>query len=112
MEKDKNQLKVLKCRQCQGLFVAPKYNCPQCSGTSFESVGVTGEGTLRTYTTIRVPPLGFEKQAPYTIGVVELQEGTNITARLVVQDGVEPTIGKKVKFLRSEKGMHWFQYCG
>ncbi len=112
MGKDAGQLMVLKCQRCQGLFIPPKYNCPQCTGADFASVAVTGKGKLRTYTTIRVPPLGFENQVPYEIGVIELLEGINLTARLVVKDGEEPAIGGEVKFLRSEGGTHWFEYCG
>jgi len=112
MGKNVCQLMVLKCQRCQGLFVPPKYNCPQCTGTDFDSVGVSGKGKVRTYTTIRVPPLGFESQVPYEIGVIELLEGINLTARLIVKGGEEPTIGGKVKFLRSEGGTHWFEYCG
>ena len=112
MGKDVDQLMVLKCQRCQGLFIPPKYNCPQCTGENFDRVAVTGKGKLRTYTTIRVPPLGFQNQVPYKIGVIELLEGINLTARLIVKDGEEPTIGGEVKFLRSEGGTHWFEYCG
>ena len=108
MDKNINQLLVLKCRKCLALSVPPKYNCPHCAGTDFEDVGLHGKGRLLTYTTIRVPPAGFEDQVPYDIGIIELSEGINLTARLEVNDREELKIGRGVTFLRKEGGTYWF----
>jgi len=59
MGKDGLQLVLLKCQRCQALFIPPKYNCSQCMGTDFASVVSEWRGKLKTYTTIRVPPLGL-----------------------------------------------------
>lgn len=69
----------------------------------------SGEGEILTYTTIRVPPAGFEDQAPYDICVIRLSEGINVTARIVAQEGGKgPEIGDRVSFLRNEEGANWF----
>lgn len=108
MEKNSSQLIVLKCQQCHGLFVPPKYSCPQCAGTEFKEVSVSGKGRIMTYTTIRVPPLGFENQVPYDIAIIELPEGIDLTVRLEVKGKEVPKIGGEAFFLRKEGGTYWF----
>jgi uncharacterized OB-fold protein len=41
----------------------------------FEFVEVSGKGTLHTFTKIVAAPTGFEDVAPYTVGVVDLEDG-------------------------------------
>jgi uncharacterized OB-fold protein len=40
----------------------------------------SGKGKLLTYTRIHAAPTGFEDEAPYTIGVVDLAEGGRLLA--------------------------------
>jgi len=42
---------------------------------NFEFTQYSGKGTLQTHTLITAPPSGFEAEAPYHIGVVDLEEG-------------------------------------
>lgn len=55
------------------------------------------EGEIVTYTTVFVPPSGFESQAPYVVVVVQLINGKKITAQLVDFDEQHLSIGQKVK---------------
>jgi uncharacterized OB-fold protein len=110
MEKNSDKLIVLRCQKCKGLFVPPKYTCPNCAVNKFEEVELSGKGKIMTYTTIRVPPLGFENQVPYDLAVIRLPEGIDLTARLVVKENEEPNIGREVFFLRNEAGVYWFGF--
>lgn len=104
-----NQLMLLKCETCGKLFIPPRYVCAECGGNQFVETVSSGEGEILTYTTIRVPPAGFEDQAPYDICVIRLSEGINVTARIVAQEGGKgPEIGDRVSFLRNEEGANWF----
>ncbi|WP_198469051.1 OB-fold domain-containing protein, partial [Acetomicrobium sp. S15 = DSM 107314] len=38
-----------------------------------------GAGEIYTFTTIHVPPEGFEDKVPYTVVVVKLDEGTLVS---------------------------------
>ncbi len=93
-----NVLKGLKCLECGTITVPPKAACDECGSTDQEVTQLTGDGTIRTFTVIRVPPEGF--QAPYVVVLVQLREGPWLTGLL---NGVEPDgasmelIGKKVK---------------
>jgi len=104
-----NKLMVVKCKGCGKLYTPPAYICSQCGLDEFEEVELTKKGTVRTYTTIRVPPLGFEDQSPYDIAIIEVPEGINILARLVTYPGKEPKVGDEATFIKREAGAYWFK---
>jgi uncharacterized OB-fold protein len=61
-------------------------------------VTLSGRGSLLSFTTIRIPPVRFKGQEPYDIGVIDLDEGLRITARLKVPLNREAAIGDQVVF--------------
>jgi uncharacterized OB-fold protein len=103
------QLTVVKCKGCGQLLVPPKYMCPECGNSEFTEVALSGNGQILTYTTIRVPPLGFEDQVPYDIAVLQLDEGIKLTARIATQGEERPKIGDKVSFINKDRGAYWFR---
>jgi len=54
-------------------------------------------GTIISWSLIRVPPDGFNDQAPYPIAIVELENGSRILSQVVdwKTDSLKP--GQKVK---------------
>lgn len=54
------------------------------------------EGTIVSWTVIRVPPGGFSSLAPYPVVVVDLVVGSRISAQLVDWTESDLTVGKKV----------------
>lgn len=54
----------------------------------------SGRGTIVTYTTIHVGPAGFERNTPYHVALVKLDEGPVISG-IVVDKKID--IGKKVR---------------
>lgn len=93
-----NRLMGLICHDCGGITTPPKATCDQCSGIALETVELSGNGAIRTYTVIRVAPEGVE--APYIVVLVELDEGPWLMGNL---DGIAPDaastvlIGRRVK---------------
>ena len=53
-------------------------------------------GSIISFTMIRVPPIGFEDQAPYPIVLVRIDQKNHI-GQLVDYDGQEIKIGLKVQ---------------
>lgn len=88
----------LNCNKCGTYTVPPQKVCAQCGSEDFDVVELSGVGTLRTFTTIRVAPVGFE--APYIVGEAELEEGPWLMGNIIGIDidkaGLE-IVGKKVK---------------
>jgi uncharacterized OB-fold protein len=60
-------------------------------------VKLADRGTLITYTIIRVPPHQFADQAPYAVGIAELDDGVKITAQVVDCAFTDLRIGMRVK---------------
>jgi uncharacterized OB-fold protein len=67
-----------RCKKCGYKTFPPVADCPQCP--NFEFVEYNGKGKLFTFSTIAAAPTGFEDEVPYTIGVVELEEGGRLLA--------------------------------
>ncbi len=55
------------------------------------------EGTIVSWTVVRVPPAGFSNLAPYPVVVVDLAGGGRITAQLVDWNEADLTEGRRVK---------------
>ena len=84
-----------KCRKCGAIYVPPRPICPKCHARETELVVMKGKGKLAAYTVIAVgPPMmveeGFDRENPYCSGVVELEEGARITARILGVDVAKP----------------------
>lgn len=96
----KNKLMGLKCNKCGTVTCPPMMVCSECSGTDLDIVQLTGKGKIVTFTTTNVAPEGRQNEVPYTIVLVELNEGPWIMGNLVDMDPAMVTmdvIGKSVK---------------
>lgn len=95
-----SKLMGLKCNECGTYTCPPKMTCQECTGSDLEIVQMSGKGEIKTFTTVFVAPEGREGEAPYTIVLVELEEGPWITGNLIDIDPAKADmelIGKKVK---------------
>jgi len=95
----KDTLLGLKCNQCGTVNVPPKMVCGSCASPDMEIVELSGKGTIQTFTTVFVAAEGREAEAPYTIVMVELDEGPWIMGNLIDIDPSKATmelIGKRV----------------
>ncbi|MCA9505167.1 MAG: Zn-ribbon domain-containing OB-fold protein [Spirochaetaceae bacterium] len=79
-------LRVQRCRDCQTLVFIPQPCCGNCLSERLEWVDSSGRGTIYSYTTVYRPqqPV-FE--TPYTVVIVELEEGWHMLSNLL---GVAP----------------------
>lgn len=102
-------LTALKCQDCGKLFIPPRYACSACGSDRLASVDLRGDGELYTWTTVRVAPLEFQAQAPYDVVIVRLQEGINVTGRLIGEQGGALRVGAPVSFVKREGTVPWFQ---
>lgn len=69
-----------RCQGCGFRSFPPRADCPECRSGDFEFVEISGKGTLVTHTRIDAAPAGFEDVAPYTLGVVDLEQGGRLLA--------------------------------
>ena len=88
-----------RCKDCGGYFVPPRSICVKCYSSDMEWVEMKGEGRLAAFTCITVAPpfmieQGYSRKNPYISGVVELDEGGRVDARIV---GLDPTKPEEIK---------------
>ena len=103
-----------KFKKCGALFVPPRSICIKCHGMEMQWVEINGRGQLVAFTCIAVgPPFmieeGYDRKHPYVSGVVELEEGVRVAARIEEVDGNRPETIKigsplTVKFLHRGEG--------
>lgn len=97
------------CRQCGTLFAPPRPICVNCRSMDMDWVELSGKGKLAAFTCISIGPAamiaeGYNRNNPYISGVVTLDEGVRVDARIEGVDSRQPEairIGMplKVKFL-------------
>ncbi|MER2534113.1 MAG: OB-fold domain-containing protein [Rhizobiaceae bacterium] len=79
----KGELHVQKCEACGELNMYPRARCPHCYSSNLSWVRVSGRATLLSYTVVRTAaPKAFAEDTPYAIGIVKLDEGPQLMARL------------------------------
>ena len=115
-EKFLNEEKLVgsKCKKCGALYTPPRPICIKCQGGEMEWVEMKGKGKLAAFTAIAVGPpwmveLGDDRTNPYCSGVVELEEGTRVVARIEGVDASRPEAIKvstplTVEFLHQGEG--------
>jgi uncharacterized OB-fold protein len=84
-----------RCQKCGALFVPPRTICIKCHGSEMEWVEMKGKGRLAAFTCIAIgPPFmikeGYDRKHPYVCGVVELEGGVRMVARIAGVDGTRP----------------------
>jgi uncharacterized OB-fold protein len=84
-----------RCQKCGVLSVPPRSICVKCYGSEMEWVEMKGKGKLAAFTCIAIgPPFmikeGYDRKHPYVCGVVELEEGARVVARIEGVDGSKP----------------------
>ncbi|MBE0430941.1 MAG: Zn-ribbon domain-containing OB-fold protein [Dehalococcoidia bacterium] len=92
---NEDKLMGSRCRQCGALSVPPRPICTKCYASEMQWVEMRGEGKLAAFTCIAIgPPLmmkeGYDRKHPYVAGVVELEEGARVVARVEGVDGSKP----------------------
>ncbi len=79
----RGQLIVQHCKACDRPIMYPKHRCPFCYESDLDWVASPGRGILHSYTVTRLgAPSGFIDETPYAVGVVKLEEGVQLLARL------------------------------
>ena len=71
----RGKLLGLKCHTCGKVTCPPKIACQECGSTDMEVVQLKGSGKVVTFTVSYVPAEGRDAEVPYTIVMVQLDEG-------------------------------------
>lgn len=91
------RLEAGRCTKCGTLHFPPRLVCSQCRNRSFESIQLKRSGRLVSHTVIRTPSAEFSGQAPFAVGIVEMDDGVRLTAQVVDVDFEELEVGLPVR---------------
>ncbi len=91
------RLEAARCRGCNKVFFPPRLICNKCHGREFEHFNMKRTGKVVTHTVIRTPSDAFSGQAPFAVGIIEMDDGARLTAEIADVDLEEVRIGMPVR---------------
>lgn len=87
------------CPHCDNKMFPPRDICTDCGEEAKELFRFSGKGSIYSFTTVTDAPTDFEEYAPYTVAIVQLEEGPLITAQLTDFGGQPIEIGTPVEMV-------------
>ncbi len=93
------RLEGTECIECGQKSFPPRCVCEKCKSDRLKPYRFSGKGTIYSFSTIFQAPDTFDKDIPYSIALVKLDEGPLITTQLadIKQDDIR--IGQKVEMV-------------
>jgi uncharacterized OB-fold protein len=82
------RLLLRECESCQHRFYYPRLACPRCAQRELRWIEASGRGVVYSHTTVFTSFYGsaWEADLPYTVLLVDLDEGPRMLSRLVGDD--------------------------
>ncbi|MXW50482.1 MAG: Zn-ribbon domain-containing OB-fold protein [Gammaproteobacteria bacterium] len=71
------------CASCGALTFPPKQHCPDCWSDDMNWTELSGQGILYARTTIHAAATQFRDEVPFSVGIVDLEEGVRLVAGLI-----------------------------
>ena len=68
---DKGKIMGAECRKCEEKYFPPRSDCCRCFSSDMQWFEVNGKGRLVTYSKLEYAPIGFEKDLPYCIALLD-----------------------------------------
>ena len=87
-----------KCSKCGKLYYPPRELC-ECGSDEFEVYEFKGTGKIVSYTVIHVGATNFDRETPYPVAIVELDEGVRTMGQIVKGDMAKLRIGAPVRMV-------------
>ncbi len=103
-----------KCKSCGEILWQPRVVCPHCNSDEMEWIDLPQEGKLFAFTEVFYgAPLGMEEDAPFSIGIVDLEDPKmKVLARIDDAHYEDLEFGQemKLKIITFEDGRVWFRW--
>ncbi len=111
-----SKLMAGKCTKCGKIHLPPRPLCDNCYSQEFEWLEISGKGTLLTYTIIHIAPPQFQALAPYTVGIVELENGLKLPGTIsgATQEQLRVGMPLRIDFqacTTTQQWPQWHRYC-
>jgi uncharacterized OB-fold protein len=96
---NQEQLLLQRCGECETSFYYARRLCPHCGSEKISWLQSAGKGTVFSCSEVAVSFFGLEWDAdlPYTVVLVDLDEGPRMLSRMLKQDQARVSIGARVQ---------------
>ncbi len=91
------ELRLQRCESCGAAVFYPRAVCPHCLGTPLSWFTAAGTGSIYSYTVAHRAFGEFAGQAPFTVALVDLDEGVRMMTRIVDAGPGQVRIGARVR---------------
>ena len=79
------RFETTRCVDCERLTFPPKPFCPHCWSRNISWTPLSGRGKLYSQSVIHAAPAVFRAEAPYRVGIVDLDDGLRIATRILCE---------------------------
>lgn len=99
------RLLIMNCKQCSKPYFYPRRSCPSCWSEDVEWIQSSGRGTIWTLSEVAISLWGdaWNDVVPYTVAMIDLDEGVRMASRLVGGSGWKIGDRVQVSFQPGEK---------
>jgi len=109
---EKGKLAGTICKKCGKKYFPPRADCYNCLDSDMDWFEIDGTGKLITYSTLQYAPVGFEKDLPYTIALVDFGE-FKVFGRIskdIPEDEIKVGMELKPKVVQISDGQLSFEF--
>jgi hypothetical protein len=96
------------CGRCQHVFYYARRLCPACGSTELSWQASSGRATVYSASQVQVAFQGphWQSQLPYTVVLVDLDEGPRMLSRWAAGQAHRPQMGQRVRvrFVQVQQG--------
>lgn len=94
----RGKLRMQKCQECGHIRYPISHVCPKCLSYYFAWADLSGRGEVFSYVVFhQLYNKAFEKDIPYNVALVQLEEGPRMYSNIVGVDNDAVKIGDKVE---------------
>jgi uncharacterized OB-fold protein len=102
-----HNLTYQRCQRCRRGIFPPRAHCPHCWHTTLEWCTSAGAGELASRTVVHRPGHpAFRPDSPYTLVLVDLDEGFRMLSELVGPHRHDAPVGNPVQVCWTRRGDH------
>jgi uncharacterized OB-fold protein len=99
LKKQRYALVGEECPHCSIKIFPPRDICPDCGEEARTLYQFSGRGEVYSHASVQQPPAGHEENAPYTVAMIQLEEGPLVTAQLTDMGDSPVEIGMPVEMV-------------
>jgi uncharacterized OB-fold protein len=93
-----HRLLIQRCGDCDAFQFFPQTFCRVCLSDRIEWVESSGRGQVYSYTIVhRSPNAGFDEDVPYSVALIDLQEGVRMMSNVVEIEPQDLHVGMPVE---------------